>query len=57
MQAGEEMQPSPTRFSPNMTMPMKPASRKKAVITSYMKSGPSTLLTAREKPAQLVPIS
>jgi hypothetical protein len=38
-------------------MPMKPASRKKAVSVSYMKSGPSTLPVTREKPAQLVPTS
>ena len=31
-----------TRPSPNSTMPMKPASRKKAVRASYMKRGPST---------------
>ena len=57
MQQAKKCMPLPTRFSPNSAMPMKPASRKNAVSASYMKSGPSTLATVREYPAQLVPIS
>ncbi|KGX44213.1 cytochrome bd ubiquinol oxidase subunit I domain protein [Burkholderia pseudomallei MSHR2138] len=44
-----------TRFQPNSMMPRKPASRKNAVITSYISSGPVTEPAKLEKPDQFVP--
>ncbi len=46
---------SPTRFQPNSITPRKPASRKKAVSTSYASSGPVTLPANSENALQLVP--
>ncbi len=44
-----------TRFQPNSMMPRKPASRKNAVMTSYISSGPVTAPAKLEKPDQFVP--
>src|SRR3989344_5355962 len=45
----------PTLFQPNSITPRKPASRKKAVSTSYVSSGPVTEPAKSEKRLQLVP--
>ncbi|GJE44509.1 hypothetical protein AEGHOMDF_3697 [Methylobacterium soli] len=42
MQVETKCSRSPTRSQPNSMIPRKPASRKKAVMTSYWISGPST---------------
>ena len=47
--------PGPTRFQPNSMTPRKPASRKKAVSTSYASRGPVMLPANSEKKLQLVP--
>ena len=45
----------PTLFQPKSITPRKPASRKKAVSTSYVSSGPVTAPAKSEKRLQLVP--
>ncbi len=47
--------PGPTFSRPKSMMPRKPASRKKAVSTSYAISGPTTGPARSENTAQLVP--
>ena len=48
--------PRPTLLMPNSMTPKNPASRKKAVSTSYAISGPITGPARSEKTDQLVPI-
>jgi hypothetical protein len=55
MQVAKKWIPFPTLRMPNSITPRKPASRKKAVSTSYAMSGPITAPALVEKTDQLVP--
>ena len=55
MHVAAKCSPGPTRFIPNSITPRNPASRKKAVSTSYAISGPITGPALSVNTAQLVP--
>ena len=55
IRVAKKCNPLPTRFMPNSMTPRNPASRKKALSTSYPISGPSTGPVLSEKTLQLVP--